>query len=402
MSKQRNSEYSLGSLNLDGLSAEAFLQNYWQKKPLLVPQAFEGLTSPVSAAELAGLACEDNINSRLVLANEQDAEEHRWQVEFGPFEESRFTSLPKSGWSLLVSDVERHLPETHYLLDAFRFIPDWRVDDLMISYAPEGGSVGAHTDAYDVFLIQLSGKRRWMISEMFDETTLEGTDLSILKNFDAESEWTLSAGDMLYLPPNVAHHGIALADKADCMTASVGFRAPSLKTISTDYVHFLNEEDTESRRYQDAAPKPPEHHAEISDESVERFVDYLKQGISFDHDKVRYWLGRYSSDNKAFEDIAHETIDNVHHQDIDTLLDSTQRHGLMQSPYSRFLFSRSSEGGKAILFVDGEDHDVSLAFAQSLCDEREFDLNSLRRLMTESDQQVLLLLFNNGSIVEMR
>ncbi len=161
-------------------SIEDFLKLYWQKKPLLIRNAFNDIKSPISAEELAGLACEDHVNARLVLAEDGDKP---WQVEFGPFDESRFSTLPESNWSLLVSDVEKHLPETQALLKPFRFIPDWRIDDLMISYAPHGGSVGAHTDAYDVFLLQLSGQRLWQISENFSNEIIPDTDLCILQEF---------------------------------------------------------------------------------------------------------------------------------------------------------------------------------------------------------------------------
>ncbi len=153
-------------------SIEDFLALYWQKKPLLIRNAFADLQSPITANELAGLACEDHVNARLVFAEGVDgpgSKNKHWQVEFGPFDESRFSELPESNWSLLVSDVEKHLPETKTFLKKFHFIPDWRVDDLMISYAPPGGSVGPHTDAYDVFLIQLNGQRLWQIYENYNE-----------------------------------------------------------------------------------------------------------------------------------------------------------------------------------------------------------------------------------------
>ncbi|MBE9564808.1 MAG: cupin domain-containing protein, partial [Proteobacteria bacterium] len=162
-------EHCLGEISVDD-----FLKDYWQKKPLLIRNAFSDMRSLISADELAGLACEQHINSRIVLEKSGD---RNWQVEHGPFDESRFSELPETHWSLLVSDVEKHVPETKSLLKAFRFIPDWRVDDLMVSYAPTGGSVGAHTDAYDVFLIQLSGQRLWKISEHYPEEILNDTDL---------------------------------------------------------------------------------------------------------------------------------------------------------------------------------------------------------------------------------
>jgi 50S ribosomal protein L16 3-hydroxylase len=371
-------------------SVEEFLTDYWQKKPLLIRNAFPDMKSPISAEELAGLSCEEQVNSRLVLERDGD---YPWQVEFGPFEESRFTELPESHWSLLVSDVEKHIPETAALLKPFRFIPDWRVDDLMISYAPEGGSVGAHTDAYDVFLIQLSGQRLWKIAENFPSQTLDDVDLCILEQFDAEDEWLLSAGDMLYLPPNIAHHGIAQDNGDPCLTASVGFRAPSLKTITSDYINYLNENVHDERRYQDVLAVKPKHHAEITDETVSHFIDYLKQGLSIEHDQVKTWLGQYCSDNKTYEDLLQERhVSNFHE-----LADLLQKEPLLRSPYSNFLYSYNDHG--ALLFVNGESYQVSSAFAESICESEPIELQQLDEVMTADDKKTLLALYNGGALI---
>ncbi len=371
-------------------STEDFLKHYWQKKPLLIKGAFADLQLPLSADELAGLACEESVNARLVLEKDGD---YPWQVEFGPFEESRFSQLPETHWSLLVSDVEKHLPETKFLLKAFRFIPDWRVDDLMISYAPEGGSVGAHTDAYDVFLIQLSGRRLWKIAQKFSDETLDDVDLCILKDFSAEQEWLLDAGDMLYLPPNVAHHGIAQGGSEACLTASVGFRAPSLKAVTSDFVNYLNENVHDTTRYSDNCASIPEHHAEITEQTVSQFVEYLKQGLSIDHEHVKNWLGQYSSDNKTYEDL----IEEQDLADYSELVTIAAQRTLEHSSYSQFLFSRT--GSTALLFVNGHRYKVSLAFAESICDDDLLDFEQLQSIMTPADKEVLLVLFNNGAVV---
>jgi len=383
---------------LGEISIEDFLDQYWQKKPLLIKNAFPNIKSPVSANELAGLACEEHINSRLVIA-ESNGTNQKWQVEFGPFKESRFSKLPDTNWTLLVSDIERHLPETKSLLKNFRFIPDWRIDDLMISYAPTGGSVGAHTDAYDVFLLQLSGKRLWKISEEFNQETLKDSDLSILKEFTAEQEWLLDAGDMLYLPPNVAHHGIAqLAQDANgndehCLTASIGFRAPSLQTISNDYIHFANENKNENTRYSDASPAIPSHHAEISDDTITHFISYLKQGLSIEREQVRLWLGQYSSDNKAFEDLDNDELN----LDFDALCIIALQSKLIQSPYSNFLFSQSPE--TTFLFVDGTSYSVSKIFAELICTDQTINFEMIKENLATEDKEVFLTLFNTGAII---
>jgi len=385
---------------LGEISVDDFLTNYWQKKPLLIRNAFPDLRSseqsPITADELAGLACEDNVNARLVLEKDGD---YPWQAENGPFEESRFSELPDTHWSLLISDMEKYLPETMSLVKPFRFLPDWRRDDLMISYAPEGGSVGAHVDDYDVFLIQLSGQRLWKISEHFSDEAIEDVDLRILKNFDAEQEWLCSAGDLLYLPPNVAHHGIAQnchdkqGNDVDCLTASVGYRAPSLKTITSDYIHFLNENVHSTTRFTDNSPVKAAHHAEITDDTVSQFIDYLKQGLTLEKTQVKRWLGQYCSDNKAFEEFTTEQ-GNI---DYKELTEIAAQFSLTQSSCSKFLFSKLTQG--ALLFINGASYKVSLQFAELMCDDEVLDFKLIQQIMTGEEKDIVLLLFNSGAIV---
>jgi 50S ribosomal protein L16 3-hydroxylase len=382
---------------LGDISVEDFLTQYWQKKPLLIRNAFPGIQSPITAEELAGLACEDNINARLVLEKDGD---YPWQAEHGPFDESRFAKLPETHWSLLISDMEKCLPGTASLVKPFRFLPDWRLDDLMISYAPTGGSVGAHVDDYDVFLIQLNGQRLWQISEHYSDETLTDVDLRILKNFSAEREWLCNPGDLLYLPPGVAHHGVAQTckneqgDNEHCMTASVGFRAPSLKTITSDYVFYLNENSHGVERFTDKSPVKPVHHAEITDDTISQFIEYLKQGITLEHEQVKRWLGEYSSDNKAFEDI--EQTHNQKKVNFEQLCAIAAQSNLMRSPYSHFLFSYTDK--TALLFVNGESFKVSKQFAETLCEDEHLDFQQLVSFITSDDKIVLLQLYNDGSI----
>jgi len=194
---------------LGGLTPERFLAEYWQKRPLLVRQAIPGFKSPLSADELAGLACEPEVESRLIL---EKGGSRPWQLEHGPFEEERFATLPESHWTLLVQRVNHWVPAVADLLDHFAFLPSWRLDDIMISYAADQGSVGPHTDQYDVFLLQGAGRRRWQIdASVTDESPLlDHPDLRILAQFHATDEWVLEPGDLLYLPPGLAHYGVAL------------------------------------------------------------------------------------------------------------------------------------------------------------------------------------------------
>ncbi|MBI1731621.1 MAG: cupin domain-containing protein [Gammaproteobacteria bacterium] len=205
------------------MDARLFLRKYWQKRPLLIRAAFPGTTSFPDKADLFALARDESVESRLVL---EQGGERPWQVLHGPFSAARLRRLPATHWSLLVQGVNFHLPRAARLLDEFAFIPNWRMDDLMASYAPDRGSVGAHLDNYDVFLLQTSGRRRWRISSRRyrESDFLPGLDLRMLGNFRHTREWLLEPGDMLYLPPGTAHHGIAVGHSITC---SIGLRAPS-------------------------------------------------------------------------------------------------------------------------------------------------------------------------------
>lgn len=198
---------------LGGLTAAEFLRDYWQRKPLLVRQAIPDFESPLSADELAGLSLEESVESRIVLEHGKTP----WEMRRGPFQEEDYQHLPEQDWTLLVQAVDQFVPEVAQLLEQFRFLPSWRIDDVMISYAAPGGGVGPHFDNYDVFLLQGHGRRRWKVGQMCssDSPLREHADLRILADFEQSDEWVLEPGDMLYLPPRLAHYGIA---EDECMT----------------------------------------------------------------------------------------------------------------------------------------------------------------------------------------
>ena len=216
---------------LGGMSAEQFLGEYWQQKPLLIRQAVPPAHLLLDANELAGLACEEGIESRIISGSCGDGD---WQLEHGPFEEQTFDRLGDSDWTLLVQAVDHHIDEIARLKSHFRFIPDWRLDDIMVSFAAPGGSVGPHLDQYDVFLLQAEGRRRWQIGDRLpgQPALLPHPDLQLLQDFHCCDAYVLEAGDMLYLPPGVPHWGVALDA---CVTCSIGFRAPSHQEIISHY-----------------------------------------------------------------------------------------------------------------------------------------------------------------------
>ena len=225
---------------LAGFSPEQFMRRHWQKKPLLVRQAFPGIEPPASRAELAGLAAGEDAEARLITHFN-----NQWKLQQGPI--AKLPPFSKAGWTLLVQGVDLHLPAARELLDAFRFVPEARLDDLMLSYASDGGGVGPHFDSYDVFLIQVTGKRRWRIGAQKDAELQADVPLKIIANFQPEEEFELEAGDMLYLPPGWAHDGVAVG--GDCMTCSVGFRAPWRLDLARELLPRLLDDDAEDGRY---------------------------------------------------------------------------------------------------------------------------------------------------------
>lgn len=288
---------------LGGITPTQFLAEYWQKKPLLIKNAIPNFTGLLSPEELAGLACEEDVQSRIV-----EEINGIWHASHGPFDDADFARLPEQPdpshrWTLLVQSVNHFLPEATQLLQQFNFIPHARLDDLMVSYAPDGGGVGPHFDSYDVFLLQGQGKRLWRISDQTDLSLIEGAPLRILKNFHTTQEWLLEAGDMLYLPPHLAHWGIAVSDgNLDCMTYSIGFRAPKNQELTTEFLGYMQDRLNQDAvnitgMYQDADLRLQEHPAEISQHMIDKVSAILKN-IRWSALDVGDFLGTYLSEPK--------------------------------------------------------------------------------------------------------
>ncbi len=229
---------------LGGLSPAQFMRRHWQKKPLLIRQAIPDFDPILSRSQLFELASQESVESRLIVRKPQG-----WTLKQGPFKRSGLPPLKQPGWTLLVQGVDQHHDAVHELLQRFRFVPDARLDDLMISWASEGGGVGPHFDSYDVFLLQASGRRRWRIGRQKDLTLQPDVPLKILQNFEPEEEHVLHAGDMLYLPPRWAHDGDAMGD--DCMTYSIGFRAPQRGGLAGELLQRMADELDDETLYRD-------------------------------------------------------------------------------------------------------------------------------------------------------
>lgn len=236
---------------LAGLSPARFMQRHWQKKPLLVRQAWPGVVPPLDRAALFALAGDEQVESRLVSRREG-----QWQLRQGPFSRRQLPPVSRADWTLLVQGLDIHVPAAQQMLSAFRFLPGVRLDDLMLSWASDGGGVGPHLDSYDVFLLQVQGRRRWRIGPVANKRLVDGLPVRILADFLPKQEWLLEPGDMLYLPPKWGHDGVA---EGECMTCSIGFRSPGADDLAQELLQQLSLELTlqseergrEQTRYRD-------------------------------------------------------------------------------------------------------------------------------------------------------
>jgi 50S ribosomal protein L16 3-hydroxylase len=301
---------------------DQFLKEFWQKKPCLLRNVLN-ITDPIiSPEELAGLACENEVHSRLVI--EKD-EKSPWQVKYGPFKDDDFLSLPQDHYSLLVSECEKWIPEFDDLLALFQFIPAWRIDDLMVSYAANHGSVGPHLDEYDVFLIQSMGKRRWMYgnSRLESPQLIEGLELAILESCQFDNDEILNPGDMLYLPPGVAHHGVAVDP---CMTWSVGFRAPDASDLLESINLELDHRNIKAQRYNDPNLQTDRSTHEITLTEMEGFKQLIQERLKLDDSILYDAIGKMLSD--------------VNLEQINDQTDSTNQTSLNASGWVRHVDTR--------------------------------------------------------------
>jgi 50S ribosomal protein L16 3-hydroxylase len=366
---------------LGGLSAADFLTRHWQKAPLLIRQAIPGWTSPITPDELAGLACEDGVESRLVTRLRG-----KWAVRHGPFEEADFGTLPAKGWTLLVQGVDLWEPEVAALRERFRFVPDWRLDDVMVSYAPPGGGVGAHVDQYDVFLLQGLGRRRWRIGGAAElrPAWVPDQPLKLLADFEPAREWVLEPGDMLYLPPGWAHDGIA---EDDCLTFSIGFRAPSVAELAGRFAAAVADGEDEERRYADPDLAPPANPGEIPDAAIERVRGYLAEKLD-DRRFLAGWLGALLTEPKE-------------EREAPPPRRRRPTGALRRAIGSRLAFIR--DGKTIILFADGEAHPAPAGAAAEaalrLCGDGLLTAEAAKAAWADSAAAALLhALLDSGAI----
>jgi 50S ribosomal protein L16 3-hydroxylase len=370
---------------LGNLTTEKFLRDYWQKHPCLIRQALPGFEPPLDENDIAGLACEPMAESRLVSGHYPD---HNWRLRHGPFEEDDFTHLPESHWTLLVQDVEKHYPPLQDLIDRFNFLPTWRLDDLMVSYAALQGSVGPHVDQYDVFLYQASGQKLWQIAGDFNPALLENCALNVLCEFEPEKEWILKPGDMLYLPPNIAHHGVALTEG---MTWSLGLRAPSSADLLLSLGEQLAGEPGGGPRYTDPDLGGTHRAGEINRASLDRMKELLT-GPVMDTQEFDLFAGSFISCFRLAREPASPGPDIGTPELLNRLQDGAR---LVRNPWTRLAWVASDVGAR--LFAAGTAVECSVKTATELCASVEPDLFSGG--LDERDLATILLLVNGGHLV---
>ena len=348
------------SPRLANFDADTFLRDHWQKKPLLIRGAWDEWSNPLAPDELAGLACEEGVESRLV----QRADDS-WSIEHGAFPESRFGKLHEANWTLLVQAVDQFVPAVAALIEPFRFVPDWRIDDVMVSIAARGGGVGPHFDQYDVFLVQGLGKRRWRIGAMCDADTplLANDDVRLLADFEALEEHVLEPGDILYVPPGIAHDGIAESD--DCMTYSIGFRAPSRSELIAHFCDHVLGTLEDDDRYADPDLPRQANPGEIAPAALARLHAMIADTLQ-DREAFARWFGAYVTAPK-YPELDWAPDEAVSPDELRGRLEAGE--GLHRNAASRFSFIRRGDAG-LMLFVDGQSHACSgevATVAEALC-----------------------------------
>lgn len=370
---------------------ETFLRDYWQKRPLLMRAALPVESFGLAADELAGLACEPELESRLIIEHADGS----WTLRHGPFGEGDFASLPESHWTLLVQDVDKYLPEVASLIDRFGFIPGWRIDDIMISYATDQGGVGPHTDAYDVFLMQAEGRRRWRVSEKryTDDDLIPGLEQRILSHFETDDEWVLEPGDVLYLPPGVAHWGTA---EGECMTYSLGFRAPSQVELASDWFqHLVSLSD--DRRLADPDDLCSDSLAELTPGVRDNAQQLLGILPNMQSREFQLWLGRHLTEPKA----QFQVLPPERPWRMNDLTESLVRgDGIARHPFARLAWAGLPEN-EVVLFYQGESlpqpgnlHDA----VRLIAEKRRIDSGEISELLnkTPGAGALLLRLINEG------
>ena len=373
--------------HLGELTVGEFLADYWQQKPVCIRKGIAFQEALIAVDELAGLALEPEVESRLI-ENRGDLKD--WQVIHGPLTEDDFNKERDFPWTLLVQGVDCFVPEVHDFLAKFRFLPSWRVDDLMISYATKGAGVGAHYDRYDVFLIQGEGQRQWQIGQTCNENSalMAHDHLSLLADFELSEEFILNPGDMLYIPPLLAHKGVAMSDV--CVTYSVGFRSPSHGDVLTTFADERSMDISADLRIKDHGFAA--NSGEISAADVEGLMQLMRDQIT--PENVAQWFGKHSTEAKyPGLDMAEEAMDLA---ELDSIINDA--YGVLRvSEGVRLAYTWQGDGGLT-LFVQGDALPCppdATAFVEAIANQWLIEVDELDPLVKKDAAKAMLLILHN-------
>jgi len=335
-------------IQFNDIDLNTFLADYWQKKPLVIRGALPDFETPVSPEELAGLSLEDEVESRIVI-QKSDTD---YQLLKGPFTEETYQGLPEENWTLLVQGMDRLVPDVTDLLNDFDFLPRWRIDDIMVSYATKGGNVGPHFDHYDVFLVQAAGKRNWKLTaqDCSEDNYIQGVDLRLMQTFKVEEETIFEKGDILYIPPKWGHHGVALDD--ECMTYSVGYRSYRGQELWDSFGDHLSEMSAFKELYLDPTWPAGLNPGEITDAAADQAQTLLKSVLE-DKALMKTWFGRFATqlDPVAARQLP-EPLTEDETPDIEDFMGALQvEPGLIKDPVCRFAYSEVN--GETLLYING-------------------------------------------------
>ena len=328
---------------LDNFDSHVFIQTFWQKRPCVLKNLFSAFQDPLDEHELAGLAQEDDVDSRIISQRQQ-----QWQMHHGPFAE--FESVCQGDWTLLVQSVDRYVPDAKALLDAFNFIPHWRIDDLMVSFSVENAGVGAHLDQYDVFIIQGKGKRRWQVGELGDYPEISPTQgLRQIDSFEPVIDEVLENGDVIYIPPGFPHKGIALEP---CLNFSVGFRAPTQAELLSDFADYTLQHATYAERYTDPNIDARALPTSLKPQEVEKFRALMQKALY--KDDFPMWLGEFLSKTNHFDNEQSHVEDEYTEQDIRHLIEQGERFVPALHIKPIIIDSPCVENDDVVFFIDGK------------------------------------------------
>ncbi|HAT6372269.1 TPA: cupin domain-containing protein [Legionella pneumophila] len=374
------------------MTVQTFLKDYWQKKPLIIRQALPDFTNPLTPDELAGLALEEEIESRLVY--ETPDHSPQWNLKRGPFKESDLIGLPKTHWTLLVQGVDRIVPDVYELLEHFNFIPQWRVDDVMISYATLHGSVGPHYDNYDVFLYQAKGRRLWSLTSKKCHTNnfIKGLELRIMKEFEVEEQFILEEGDMLYLPPHIGHYGIAQSE--ECMTYSFGYRSYQGQELWDSLGDYLSEHGLFKSLYQDPDWSTLKNTSEITPKAWDNARQLLRQVL--ENDKLmQSWFGCFATSlDQSAEQYLPPPLEEDELLGLDEFIKELANYQeIVRDASCRFAYIMSDQESQCHFYVNGKEWDsrgVSTNLLSLVANNRFLSLKELKPYLSHKTNQLFL------------